>query len=120
MRKLIVKVTAVIEVEIPDKAPDSDYIEKILDWKINDWEDGRYPFHTEMVQQGAAGIVRYGVENSISQDIYRRPRYDRNEHIAERNLLEDTLCSQIRCHAADGGRLEIKVTEERGDEDRSA
>jgi hypothetical protein len=112
MRNLIVKVTATIEVRVPDEAPDAEYIQYIIDRKINDWCDGRYPFNSEMVMVGAAQAVRYGVEEAVEQNVFRRPKFENNKRITERNRVVAAITKHVLCWSAGGDRLEITVSEQ--------
>jgi hypothetical protein len=115
MRKLQIKVTSTIEVTVPDDFPaDAAYVQHIIDWKSNDYCDGRFPFDSEQVMVGAVGAVRYGVQETVFQKVCQMPEFDKvrtKDGLHARDVFIHRITKPITCWADHGGRLDIEVTE---------
>lgn len=71
--KILVTVTRTIEVEVTDDFPiAAAYIQRILDWKMNESCDGRHRFSTELAIEGIDRAVRNGIDEAVSQDIFQK------------------------------------------------
>lgn len=66
-KRLVLRLTAAVEIEVEDDFPVTHTeIEKAADWRANNYNDGRYPFSTELMQDGAESLARHALDYAVS------------------------------------------------------
>lgn len=63
MKTIVVHVSCRVEVRLPDDSPalQETTLAALANLGANEWSDGRFPYSTETVQQGALRIVENGL-----------------------------------------------------------
>lgn len=119
------RLTVPIEIRVPSDFPvTAAEMVKLADWKVNDRCDGRFPYSTEIMHQGASDWAISIVHQSIFQHYYDRvdDHFGRgNSHIGSRNKLIDRCTKTLGSfptRLVDGGNVEVSATTRRADDER--
>lgn len=119
MKTYTVELTVVIRVEVPDRKDcpiNAGSLRRTIEWKANDWRDGRYPATTEQISFWAEREVELDVRETIFQGVCDWEKYRTAGRIDERNRVVDQFSEGIRVHALVGdGKLLVNVYEGSGD-----
>jgi hypothetical protein len=112
-RRLVIAYTIPVTFEIPESFPlAASEIESIVKWKVVDSADGRYPFSTELMADGATRAAQGHVEDAIFHHYCRRVEaafgHGGWEHIEARNKLIERCANGVKIY----GRAEHGVTAE--------
>lgn len=118
MKKLLLRYTLTVEVQVPDTFPVSaDDVQRVADWKSNECSDGRHPFSTELMHDGAIRAAQWAVSESIFHHYCDRidKLYGRaNDHMNARNALV-ARCEQgvrfFRVHHEMGIQVQLQPEE---------
>lgn len=85
MKTINVSLTIKSVIEVPDDFPISeDEVESGLDWKINDFSDGRFNFNTEMVFAGARKLINNCFTSAIQNHLFKANPSNSNEAVKQR------------------------------------
>ena len=85
MKKINVSLTVKSVIEVPDDFPISEnQIESSLDWKINDFNDGRFNFNTEMFFTGARKLINNCFTSAIQNHLFKVNPSNSNEAVKQR------------------------------------
>ena len=99
-RRLVIAYTIPVVFEIPEGFPlTADEIQKIVDWKLGDGRDGRYPFSSELMADGASRAAQHHVEDAIFHHYCRRVEetFGRSgDHLEARNKLVDRCSATVQ------------------------
>lgn len=114
MKKLLLRYTVPIEVDVPDDFPITpEEIARIGEWQCNDYSDGRHPFSTEQLFHAALDCARSDINRAVD-DSYRRrvdawsPPRGSGQHLDACNkLVERCLSKMGYLHLVDGGTIEV-------------
>lgn len=69
-KKFAITITLTFEIEIPDEHPgDALHIALMLEWKENNYCDGRYPLSRELMTMAATQAIQSVIEESPSRNI---------------------------------------------------
>lgn len=67
MKRIVLRFCAAVEIEVDDDFPVAhDAIERAAEWRANYYTDGRYPFSTELIQDGAESLARTALDCAVS------------------------------------------------------
>jgi len=121
------RLTVPVEIRVPSDFPvTAAEMVKIADWHINDRCDGRFPYSTEIMHQGA----RDWATSILHQSIFHHycDRVDKhfgrgNSHLSSRNKLIDRCTKTLReypSHLADGGNVAVSATTRTADNERDS
>lgn len=94
MKTLWMRITVPVAVEVPDDFPVApEALAEVADWRTNDCSDGRLPYSTEKLLDGAIHLCEDAVESAIFDAYCRRVeahfgrRGRADEHLEARNAL---------------------------------
>jgi hypothetical protein len=115
-RTVIVSYTAVVSFDVPDDFPlSADEIRKTVEWKTNDYCDGRLPYSIEMMLDAANRAAKWQLGEAIFQHYCRRVATTfgaSNFHIEGRNRLVARCENSVRPQGAEYEVLvDVKVGE---------
>jgi hypothetical protein len=114
-RRLVIAYTIPVQFEIPEGFPlTADEIQKIVDWKLGDGSDGRYPFSLETMSSGASLAGHHHVEDAIFHHYCRRVEETFGQgadHLEARNRLVDRCSATVRERGRPeyGIRAEVRI-----------
>ena len=116
MKTLILRYTVPVEIDVPDDFPVPEpEIERVADWRRNDYSDGRHDFTTEQMHQAVFDAARSDMSRAIDSHYYESVRRhfpaDPNAHVEACHALAARCHGKLeRMHLVDGGTVEISVT----------
>ena len=115
-RRLVIAYTIPVQFEIPDGFPlTADEVRKVVEWKLGDGTDGRYPFSTELMADGASRAARHHVEDAVFHHYCRRVEetFGRRsgDHLDARNRLVERCSATVRERGRPeyGIRAEVRI-----------
>lgn len=110
MKCLHIKLTTTVVVYVPEDFPvtDESTLVQAIQWRANDYRDGRYPFATEMMAKGAEGIARKGVEQILFRYITDHVR-GMSSNLTRRNAAVERALGHASFGAYSGGAVDVKV-----------
>src|SRR5271155_4727171 len=99
MRTISISYTIHVEMSVPDDFPvTAEDVQKHADWKNNDYCDGRHPFSTELMHDGAERAAETAIAAAISTYACRKVEKwfgNINSHIEGRNALESKWAKSV-------------------------
>jgi hypothetical protein len=99
-RRLFIVYSIPVEFEIPESFPlTAEEIQKIAEWKLTDWRDGRYPFSTELMSDGASRAAQHHVADAVFNHYCRRVEAAFGsdfDHIEARNKLIERCLATVK------------------------
>jgi hypothetical protein len=115
MKTLILRYTVPLEIEVPDDFPvTTAEIEKTVDWRRNDYRDGRHPFASELLHDAALRAARNDLDSAIDNHYCRRieehfgAQNAGNWHMEARDaLIKRCLGSLGYIRLVNGGTVEV-------------
>lgn len=119
------RLTVPVEIRVPSDFPiTAAEMVKLAQWKVNDWCDGRYPYSTEIMHQGAVDWANSILHQSIFHHYCDRvdKHFGRgNSHMTSRNKLIARCTASLdefHTHLVDGGHIEVSATTRGIDDER--
>jgi hypothetical protein len=114
MKTLLLRYTVPIEIDVPDDFPvTTEEIEKIADWKGNDYTDGRHPFTSELLHDAATRAARNHLADAIDDHYWRRVEAwagarGSNGHREARSALVERCQAKLGyMRLVNGGTIEV-------------
>lgn len=68
MRTIKLQIAVLLEVDVPDDVPlTADAIAQMVNWRVNQYSDGRFPFSAELAHTAAESMANDGVHEALFQ-----------------------------------------------------
>ncbi len=121
------RLTVPVEIRVPSDFPvTATEMLKVAEWKVNDRCDGRFPYSTEIMHQGAGDWAMSILHESIFNHYCDRvdKHFGRgNSHISTRNRLIDRCTKTLDSfptHLVNGCTVEVSATTRRAEDERDS
>lgn len=112
-RRLVIAYTIPVVFEIPENFPlTAEEIQKIAEWKVADWRDGRHPFSTELMADGASRAAQHHVADAVFHHYCRRVESafgPGSDHLEARNKLVDRCSNTVRSYGLPDNNVTVEV-----------
>lgn len=99
-KRISIAYTIVVEHEVPEDFPlTSAEVKETVEWRVNDWRDGRMPFDTEMMMRAASESARWQLSEAIFQHYARaidKHFGNANEHMTARDAFIARLEAKVK------------------------
>jgi|GEM_PF-2933697 len=106
MKTLWMRITVPVAVEVPDDFPVApEALAKVAEWRTNDHSDGRLPYSTEKLLDGAAHLCEGAVEHAIYDAYCRRVE----AHFGRRGRADDHLDARNALVARCQGKVRVST-----------
>ena len=115
-RRICVQYTIGVMFEVPEDFPiTDDELQKHIDWKANDYSDGRYSFTHEMMTDAARRHARNLVMGAIDHHYCERverafpPCPDWDHYTARQKLIERCANKVTHMGPGNGGEIDVQA-----------